>query len=316
MEEGVMRSSVHVRRRTAGLAAVAAVFALISAAPPASAQPSGTTRGPNPTVAMIEASRGPFATAQLNVAPGNGFNGGTIYYPTDTSLGTWGAVAIMPGYTALFRNEEAWMGPWLSSFGFVVIGVETLSRTDSADARGTELLAALTYLTQRSPVRDRVDPARLSVIGHSAGGAGAILAAERQPSLRAAVGLAPGSPVGNTSLATDHVPMMIVGGQRDAVVTPTYLTNLYATVPAPTQSDFVQIAGADHVYYTHPNNVEMKVLIPWLKTFVDGDARYTPFLCPKLPDPNGISLYRPKCPYAPPAGRESAGNGGTRSVRQ
>ena len=39
--------------------------------------------------------------------------------------------------------------------------------------------------------------------------------------------------------------------------------------------------------------------IPWLKTFVDGDARYTPFLCPNLPDPSGISLYRPKCPYLP-----------------
>jgi dienelactone hydrolase len=294
-----MGSSVHVRRLAA--VAAAAAIAVAAAALPASARPAGTTRGPNPTVAMIEANHGPFATAQLTVAPGNGFNGGTIYYPTDTSLGTWGAVAIVPGYTALFRNEEAWMGPWLSSFGFVVIGVETLSRTDSADARGTELLAALTYLTQRSAVRDRVDPARLSVIGHSAGGAGAVLAAERQPSLRAAVGLAPGSPVGNLSMATDHVPTMIIGGQRDPVVTPTYLNTLYATTPAATRSDFVQIAGADHVYYTHPNNVEMKMLIPWLKTFVDGDARYTPFLCPTPPDPSGISLYRPKCPYTPPA---------------
>jgi dienelactone hydrolase len=298
-----MRSPL--RTRAARLAAVVAAAALALATPAAAqtpnAQPTaGTARGPNPTVAMIEASRGPFATASMNVAPGNGFNGGTIYYPTDTSLGTWGAVAIVPGYTALFRNEEAWMGPWLSSFGFVVIGVETLSRTDSADARGAELLAALTYLTQHSAVRNRVDPARLAVIGHSAGGAGAMLAAERQPSLRAAVGLAPGSPVGNLSLATDHVPTMIIGGQRDPVVTPTYLNNLYATMPAATQSDFVQIAGADHVYYTHPNNVEMKVLIPWLKTFVDGDARYTPFLCPTLPEPSGISLYRPKCPYVPP----------------
>ena len=39
-------------------------------------------RAPN---AMIEASRGPFATAQQSVPPGNGFNGGEVYYPTDTS---------------------------------------------------------------------------------------------------------------------------------------------------------------------------------------------------------------------------------------
>jgi dienelactone hydrolase len=255
-------------------------------------------RGPNPSVAMIEATHGSFATASVNVAPGNGFNGGTIYYPTDTGLGTWGAVAIVPGYTALFRNQEAWMGPWLASFGFVVIGVETNKPTDSDDARATELLAALDFLTQHSSARNRVDPNRLAVIGHSAGGAGALLAAEHRPVLRAAIGLAPGYP-GSLSLATDKVPTLILGGQKDPTVTPSYLAALRATLPASTQSDFAQIAGANHLYYTHPNNVEMKVLIPWLKTFLDNDSRYAPFLCPKLPDPSSISQYQPRCPYVP-----------------
>ncbi|REH26413.1 esterase/PHB depolymerase [Kutzneria buriramensis] len=298
------------------LAMVVALAGAVLAARPALAQPRDTApgnpyqRGPDPTVAMIEASAGPFATASTSVPAGHGFNGGTVYYPTDTSLGTWGALAIVPGYSALFANEEAWMGPWLASFGFVVIGVETTTRTDSADARGTELLAALNYLTTQSPVRDRVDPNRLSVLGHSAGGAGAMLAAERQPTLKAAVGLAPGSPVGNLSLAADTVPTMVIGGQNDAVVTPSYLSGLYATMPASTQSDFAQVAGADHVYYTHPNNVEMKLLIPWLKTFLDNDTRYTPFLCPAPPDPSSISLYTPKCPYVPGGSAPGGGNTG------
>ncbi|WP_308190815.1 alpha/beta hydrolase, partial [Streptomyces sp. HPF1205] len=193
-------------------------------------------------------------------------------------MGTWGAVAIVPGYTALFANEEAWMGPWLSSFGFVVIGIETNSRTDYDTARGTELLAALDYLTQKSPVKDRVDPSRLSVIGHSMGGGGVVYATEHRPSLKAAVALAPFSPSQNMS--TDTVPTMVMGGQNDTVVTPSYLDGLYATMPASTQSDFVQIAGADHVWYTHPETLEMRILIPWLKTFVDNDTRYTQFLCP------------------------------------
>ncbi|GAA3438069.1 ricin-type beta-trefoil lectin domain protein [Kutzneria kofuensis] len=308
-------------RRLAGivvaiLAVVTTLAAGVLAARPALAQPWDTTagnpyqRGPDPTVAMIESRTGPFATASTSVPAGYGFNGGMVYYPTDTSLGTWGALAIVPGYSALFADEEAWMGPWLASFGFVVIGVETTTRTDSADARGTELLAALNYLTTQSPVRDRVDPNRLSVLGHSAGGAGAMLAAERQPALKAAVGLAPGSPVGNLSLATDTVPTMVIGGQNDAVVTPSYLSGLYATMPASTQSDFAQIAGADHVYYTHPNNVEMKLLIPWLKTFLDNDIRYTPFLCPAPPDPSSISMYSPKCPYVPGGSAPGGGNTG------
>ncbi len=298
------------------LAVMTTVAAGVPAAQPALAQPRDTTpsnpyqRGPDPTVAMIESRTGPFVTASMSVPAGHGFNGGMVYYPTDTSLGTWGALAIVPGYSALFANEEAWMGPWLSSFGFVVIGVETNSRTDSADARGTELLAALNYLTTQSPVHDRVDPNRLSVLGHSAGGAGAMLAAESQPALKAAIGLAPGSPVGNLSLATDKVPTMVIGGQNDTVVTPSYLSGLYATMPASTQSVFAQIAGADHVYYTHPNNVEMKLLIPWLKTFLDNDTRYPPFLCPAPPDPSSISIYTPKCPYVP-GGDAPPGGGNT-----
>jgi alpha-beta hydrolase superfamily lysophospholipase len=164
-------------------------------------------------VASVAATYGPFATAQISVSPGNGFNGGTIYYPTDTSQGTWGAVAIVPGYTARFANEEAWMGPRLASFGFVVIGVETNSTNDWDTARGTQLLAALDYLTQKSSVRDRVDATRLSVIGHSMGGGGALYAATQRPSLKAAIGLAPYFPSGN--LSDDRVPTLIQGGQND-----------------------------------------------------------------------------------------------------
>ncbi|WP_225847782.1 hypothetical protein [Streptomyces sp. HPF1205] len=118
-----------LRLAVAVVAAVAALLAAVFAAGPAVARPgasgagaavvqaAGTQRGPDPTIAMIEASRGPFATAQLSVPAGNGFGGGLVYYPTDTSQGTWGALAIVPGYSALCSAEEAWMGPWLSSLG-------------------------------------------------------------------------------------------------------------------------------------------------------------------------------------------------------
>ena len=296
------RTTLRLPRRLTRLAAAlltafTVLLGTVSAMQPAAAATNPYQRGPDPTLASVAATSGPFATAQLSVPPGNGFNGGMIYYPTDTSLGTWGAVAIVPGYTALFANEEAWMGPWLASFGFVVIGVETNSTTDYDVARGTELLAALDYLTQQSPVRDRVDPTRLGVIGHSMGGGGVVYATEHRPSLKAAVALAPFSP--SQTMATDTVPTMVMGGQNDTVVTPSYLSGLYATLPATTQSDFIQIAGADHVYYTHPNSVEMRILIPWIKTFIDNDTRYTQFLCPTLADPTGVSIYQPKCPYVP-----------------
>ncbi|GHJ11377.1 hypothetical protein TPA0907_57440 [Micromonospora humidisoli] len=258
-------------------------------------------RGPDPTPASVAATRGPFATTQATVPAGNGFNGGFVYYPTDTSLGTWGAVAIVPGYSALFANEEAWMGPWLASFGFVVLGIETNSRTDGADARATQLLAALDYLTRTSPVRTRVDPNRLSVMGHSAGGAGTLLAALRRPSLKTAVGLAPGTPGNNLNMSTTQVPTLLLSGQNDGTVTPSYVQGIYNTLPAGVEHAWAELAGNDHLSFTRSNPTEMRLLIPWLKIFLDNDTRYTQFLCP-LADSTGVSRYSSTCPLVPPGG--------------
>ncbi len=154
------RVSPGIRRRllklaTAGLAAAVGMFTVTVATGSASAADNPYQRGPDPTRASVAAVNGPFANTSVSVPTGYGFNGGRIYYPTDTSQGTFGAIAISPGYTALFSAELAWMGPWLASHGFVVIGIETNSRNDFDTARGTQLLAALDYLTQQSPVRDR-----------------------------------------------------------------------------------------------------------------------------------------------------------------
>ncbi|MEU8819922.1 ricin-type beta-trefoil lectin domain protein [Actinoplanes sp. NPDC048796] len=277
--------------------AAAVAVGMIATIPQASAAADNPyQRGPDPTVASVAAQYGSFATAQITVPPGNGFNGGFIYYPTDTSH-TYGAVAIVPGYTALFANEEAWMGPRLASFGFVVIGVETNSRNDYDAARGTQLLAALDYLTNSSAVRDRVDRNRLAVIGHSMGGGGALYAATQRPSLKAAIGLAPFKPSGN--LASDTVPTMIIGGINDTTVTPSYLDGLYPTLPAATPGAYLQLANADHLYFTRPNDIELRSQIEWLKIFVDNDTRYSQFLCPSVKDTTGIVRSNVKCSTIP-----------------
>ncbi|GAA4601236.1 dienelactone hydrolase [Actinoplanes octamycinicus] len=287
----------------ATVAAAAVALGMIATIPDGSAAAAADDnpyqRGPDPTVASVAAQYGPFATAQITVPPGNGFNGGFIYYPTDTSH-TYGAVAIVPGYTALFANEEAWMGPRLASFGFVVIGVETNSRNDYDTARGTQLLAALDYLTNSSAVRDRVDRNRLAVIGHSMGGGGSLYAATQRPSLKAAIGLAPFKPSGN--LASDTVPTMIIGGINDTTVTPSYLDGLYPTLPAATPGAYLQLANADHLYFTRPNDIELRSQIEWLKIFVDNDARYTQFLCPSIKDTTGIARSNVKCSTIPSGG--------------
>src|SRR5690348_18402726 len=113
------RSGRWLRWTVVAGAAALVVSSAALAISPASAADNPYQRGPDPTLASVAASRGTFATAQVSVPAGNGFNGGVIYYPTDASQ-TYGGIAIVPGYTAKFANEEAWMGPWPASFGFVV----------------------------------------------------------------------------------------------------------------------------------------------------------------------------------------------------
>ena len=282
-----------------GAALVAAVVGLGTAlvvAPPASAQ-DDYRRGPDPTLESVAAPSGTFATEEVDVEPGHGFNGGTIYHPTDTSLGTWGAVAVVPGYTAKWEDEGAWMGHWIASFGFVVIGIDTNSPQDWDDARGEQLLAALDYLTQESPVADRVDPGRLGVMGHSMGGGGAVNAATKRPDLQAAVPFAPAS--FSQDLSGVQVPTLVMGAEDDGVITPGDLDRLYASLPAETPGAYVQLAGGGHGFPTYGNTDVTRLTIPWLKIFIDNDTRYTRFLCPEMADPTGISRYENTCPYDP-----------------
>ncbi len=232
--------------RRAALAFTAALGIIASTVTPGSASAADNPyeRGPSPTQSSVAANRGTFATAETSVGGGNGFGGGRIYYPTDTSQGTFGAIAVVPGYTATWAAEGAWMGHWLASFGFVVIGIDTNSRNDFDVARGTQLLAALDYLTQRSSVRTRVDPSRLAVMGHSMGGGGAISAALRRPTLKAAIGNAPYS--ASQNLTGMRVPTALLAGQRDGTVTPSLVSGYYNQIPAGTEKMYLELTGAGH----------------------------------------------------------------------
>ena len=284
--------------RRAAVAFTVALGIIASTVTPGSASAADNPyeRGPSPTQSSIAANRGTFATAETSVGGGNGFGGGRIYYPTDTSQGTFGAIAVVPGYTATWAAEGAWMGHWLASFGFVVIGIDTNSRNDFDVARGTQLLAALDYLTQRSSVRTRVDPNRLAVMGHSMGGGGAISAALRRPTLKAAIGNAPYSPSQN--LTTMRVPTALLAGQRDGTVTPSLVSGYYNQIPAATEKMYLELTGAGHGFPTSNNSVATRKWIPWMKIFIDQDTRYQQFLCP-LMDNTGISAYRSSCPLLP-----------------
>jgi dienelactone hydrolase len=280
------------RKAVSGTVVVLGAVAGLAAPQPAPAADNPYQRGPNPTAASIAATTGPFAIASVSVPRGNGFGGGVIYYPTVTNQGTFGGIAISPGLNGTWSGI-AWLGPRLASQGFVVFGIETNNLNDSPTSRGTQLLAALDYLTQRSSVRTRVDPTRLAVAGHSMGGGGALDAALRRPSLQAAIGNAPYLPSNN--LSNDRVPTLIYAMQNDTLVPPSRLTSMYNTIPASTERAYILVTGAGHNYIGQPSTNLARTMIPWFKIFIDNDTRFSQFLCP-LSNMSGISQYRNSCP--------------------
>jgi dienelactone hydrolase len=249
-------------------------------------------RGPDPTQESIEAELGPFETEQVAVPPGevDEFGGGTVYYPTDTTVGTFGAVAISPG---LWDTQEvvSWLGPRLASQGFVVITIDTLTTEDTTDQRGDELLAALDHLETVPEVSGRVDPERRAVMGHSLGGGGSLEAATDDPSLRAAIPMAPYQK--DKTFPEVTTPTLIFGAESDKIApVKLHAEPLYASIPTTTDKAYLELRDAPHSVVTEPDTTIASYSIAWLKLYVDDDERYAQFLCPE-PNPDAdIKEYR------------------------
>ncbi|REE95631.1 alpha/beta hydrolase family protein [Thermomonospora umbrina] len=291
------------------LAVVPAAFALAVGAavvPPAS--PTATAavraavayeRGPAPTWAGIRTPLGPFSYSKVTVtnAEANGFGGGTIYYPNDTTQGTFGGVAISPGYTGP-EGHVAWLGPRLASQGFIVFTIATNSVYDQPTERGQQLLAALDHLVGKSPaqVRQRLDAQRLGVMGHSMGGGGAMYAAWSRSSLKAAVPLAPYHTIKNWSAI--YVPTLFFAGTEDTVTRPEdHAERFYSSMIYARDRAYAEIAGADHGTFVREHPLIGALSVAWLKRFIDADTRYDQFLCPPPTGPE-LTEYRDSCPHA------------------
>ncbi|MEW2116158.1 dienelactone hydrolase family protein [Streptomyces sp. NPDC005474] len=282
--------------RPRALLATLAIVASISLTVPAHASAANPyQRGPNPTEAIITAVTGPFATASVTVPTGSdpGFKDGTIYYPTDTSQGTFGSLVVMPGFLAA-QSQIAWYGPRLASQGFVVMTLDSNALWDFPGGRGSQLLAALDYLTTKSTVKNRIDPSRSALMGWSMGGGGTLESAAKTPSLKAAIPLAPWDTVNVGDKI--KVPTMIFGADGDTVAPvdqfglPTY--NAMTSAP---EKALVNLKNADHFTFAKANTTVAKYSIAWLKRFVDDDTRYNQFLCPTPNDPTTVAFLN-TCP--------------------
>ena len=232
-----------------------------------------------PTSASLNATAGPLSVSTSSVSSwaARGFGGGTIYYPNAT--GRYGVVAISPGYTAR-QSSIAWLGRRLATHGFVVITIDTNSTLDQPPSRATQLMAALNHVVNNanSTVRSRVDASKLAVAGHSMGGGGSLIAAENNPSLKAAYPLTPWSVSKNYSSV--RVPTMIIGADGDSIASvSTHSRLFYNSLSSNVSKAYGELNNASHFTPNYTNTPIGRYAVTWMKRFVDNDTRYSPFLC-------------------------------------
>jgi len=293
-----MKRSISARVAGSLAVTVMALASLVAGSSVADAQTNPYQRGPNPTSSSLLASSGPFSISSTSVSSfsaGSGFGGGTIYYPTSTSEGTYGAVVIAPGYTASSTSYLS-LARRVASHGFVAFAINTNSRFDFPASRGRQILAALDYLTQRSSstVRSRIDSSRLAASGHSMGGGGTLEAANTRSSLEAAVPLQPWH--SDKTWPGIQVPTMIVGAENDTIASvSSHSIPFYNSIPASSEKAYAELNNEGHFAGTSNPDWQGRSMVVWLKRYVDNDTRYEQFMCPP-PSSTALSDYRHTCP--------------------
>lgn len=248
--------------------------------------------GPDPTVQSLEAATGPYAVTGTAVASPSGYGAGTVYYPTVRTEGQFGVVVLAPGFLAI-QNYYKWLAERLASHGFVVVTVNFNSIFDQPDSRGTQMAKAMQQVvtlskTMTTPYYGVIDVNRQAMMGHSMGGGGTLAAARDNSALKAAVALAPWHTTKDWS--TVQVPTLIISDEKDTIATNASHSNpFYASFNAALPSAKIELAGADHLCGIQISAERCKTSlakysIAWLKRFVDGDTRYTPFVKAKAAD--------------------------------
>lgn len=291
-----MLRSRPLRSLSLRIAAIAAALALplVGLVAPADAE-SAYERGPDPTSASV-LENGTFALSTTSVSSlVSGFGGGTIYYPTSTTEGTYGGVVLAPGFTARSSAYSS-VARRVASHGFVVFAIDTDSVYDQPDSRGTQILAAVDYLKQdaSSAVASRLDETRIAVSGHSMGGGGTLAAAKQDSSVKAAVALQPWHT--DKTWPEIQVPTMIIGAENDTVApVATHSIPFYTSMTGAREKAYGEINNADHLIANTDDDWQGRLFVTWLKRYVDDDTRYSQFLCP-APSSIYLSDYRDTCP--------------------
>ena len=168
--------------------------------------------------------------------------------PTKRPARLYPAIAFGHGYQ-INPSYYASTLEHLASWGYFVCAPESgLELFPGHKKFAEDLSRCFTYLEQenagrRSPYKDQVDLARLGIAGHSMGGGAARLAAASDPRACAAVvtlAAVETNPSATAAMPGITVPVRLIVGSADGIVSPSQTAGIYGGGRAPRQLSILQ----------------------------------------------------------------------------
>ena len=209
-----------------------------------------------------------------------------VSYPCNLS-GKAPATTLTGGYTNT-KEDMYWLADHLSSHGFIVITMTPLNNLSLPPVWATAHKGGVDKLKDEnsrllSPIRNKVDTAKLGIMGFSMGGGGTLLAAgDLGTQIKTAVPLAPWLGVSIPSYRNIKAKTLIISGASDSVAFPGTIAGYYNNLPAITKG-LAEVRGASHLDWfgltsSSTQRTRFKTLTTaWLKSYLQGDTSYLPY---------------------------------------
>lgn len=248
---------------------------------------------------------GPYPAVRTNESiPGTqGANLATdVYFPgtqgaVDPAAGRCPVVVLGHGFLQS-KNNHVNQGLHLATRGYIVL-IPNSNEASNHSRYADDLIKSIDWITERnvdaaSPFFGRVRTDRIGATGHSAGGLSAILAASRDPRIKA---LAPMDPVDNgglglAALASVAAPVAVTYSEPSACNASGSAADLYDAASAPRRG--IRIVGANHsdaqdpasftgiLFCGAPDGTRQalyrRYTTGWFEYHLRDDARYGPWV--------------------------------------